>query len=556
MSLRPSSRPVPVAPPLSSRAPRPVAAAAVFAALSLGAALALGLGGAGCVTGPTNGTTVSGSVVGKALFFSGYHNVASTQIRLQVMTDPTLNPATAANWVDFATATTGTTPTYVNSTDPLYSWSVTAAPVPTAAQASRWPQGGLVRVRAITTSGSSTINMVTFDEATFGTCLGEHLVAGSDWSTIGLECAGTGNNNAALVSTSNIPAPASGSACFLGRKGTTSPAETVQYYTTTNAPTTLAAFKSRYGFTGAEVNATYYNNGDLGLGREMHCKTYTFGFFPPRIGLACYVSNYSGVHSGTQGIAAFNVNPTTVLADAVNRQFAFATVAMTYEPPNGPNAVKFVVYDVNGNRANTAQLDSTANNISIPNNCLSCHGINSFYNETTNEVSADARFLPFDPFSFRFSTATGFTSADQAEPLRQLNNLVLAFGNPTQATADFINGTYPAGVNTTNAPAVATFIPPTWDTSGSLDGHALYDGVVKVACRTCHMSAVSTSIDFNDYADFSSRSERIKDLACGTHEMPHAERVFKNYWESGARAYLISAFPASTFPDTRSACKP
>lgn len=551
MSLRPS--------PAASSRPHSPARALARLTLTLGvsATLTLGAAGTGCVTGPTNGTTVSGNVVGKALSFSGYHNAPSTTIRLQVMTDPTLNPATGANWVDFATTTTGTVPTYVNSTDPLYSWSVTAAPVPNAAVASRWPQGGLVRVRALSTSGSNTINLVTFDEATFGTCLGQHLVAGSEWSVIGLDCAGTGNNTAALVSTSNIPTPAAGFTGFLGRKGQISAAETAQYYATTNAPATLNDFKTRYGFNGSEVNATYYNDGDLGLGREMHCKTYVVSFIPPKIGLACYVKNYSGVHNAAgTGIAAFNVNPTTVLADAVARQHSFATVAMTYEPPSGPNAVKFVVYDAAGARANTAQLDSTGNNLSIPNNCLSCHGINSSYDAVNNAVSGNARFLPFDPFSFQFSTAPGFTFADQAESLRKLNELVYTYGNPTPAIADFIEGTYPAGVATVGASASTTFIPSTWDTSGSLDGHALYDGVVKVACRTCHMSAVSSSIDFNDYTDFANLSSLIKQYACGTHEMPHAERVFKNYWESGARAYLISAFPSATYPDPLAACKP
>lgn len=549
MSLRPALA--------ASSSPRSTLAVAAVLALALGAALA-----GGCMTSPTNGTTVAGTVVGKQLTFSGYYNMAAAVIQLQVMTDPTLDPGLASSWVGFATATTSTSPTYVNSTDPLYYWSVTAAPVPTAAVASRWPQGGLVRVRGTSSSSGSTIHLITFDEVSFGDCLGKHLVDGADWSTIGLECAGTGDNEAALVSISNIPVPPGGpgafsSSGFLGRKGQISVAETLEYYTTTNAPTTLAGFKSRYGFPTGEVTATYYNNGDLGLGREMHCKTYLVAAFPPRIGVACYVSNYSGAFDAAgNGIAAFNVNPTTVLADAVTRQHSFATVAMTYEPPNGPNAVKFVVFNASGNRVSTAQLDSTANNVSIPNNCMACHGINSAYNSVANSVSADARFLPFDPFSFKFSTAAGFTFADQADAFRRLNELI-KLTNPTPAIAGFIDGMYaPKPVSDATAVANDTFVPSAWETSGSLDGHAVYEGVVKVACRTCHMSAVLPGYDFADYSDFSGLISTIKNDACGSHVMPHAERVLKNFWESGARAYLIMAFPSTSYPDPLAACRP
>src|SRR6185295_8607912 len=119
----------------------------------------------------------------------------------QVMTNPTKNPSDAASWVQFATATSGTDPQMINSTDPLYYWSVNAAPVPSAAVAARWPQGGLVRVRAVHNDSNGGHVLTTFDDVTFGDCLAKELQADADWTTIGLDCAGLGNGTAALVST-------------------------------------------------------------------------------------------------------------------------------------------------------------------------------------------------------------------------------------------------------------------------------------------------------------------------------------------------------------------
>lgn len=531
-------------------APASLPLVAAFASLALAA----------CVTGPTNGTTVAGSVIGKQISFAGYYNVPSALVRLQVMSNPTLDPNAPASWVDFATATTGTSPTYVNSTDPLYPWSVTAAPVPNAAAAARWPQGGLVKIRATTTQGGITNTLVTFDEVTFGTCLGEHLAAGAAWNDIGIECAGTGGNHLALVSTSNPPVLPGGPGAFsfngfLGRKGAISVTETQQYYAATNAPATLAAFKSRHGFPGNEVTATYYNNGDLGLGREMHCKNYLYNF--ASVGLACYVNNYSGVSDAAgRGIPAFNVSPTTVLADATARQHNFATVAMTWEGTAATNPVKFVVYDASGNLATTAQLDSTANSTAIPTNCISCHGISANYDPVSNSVSAEARFLPFDPYSFKFSTAPGFTFADQAGALRALNALVRQTA-PGTRIAELIDGMYaPKAVTDPTAVSNDDFVPAGWQSTGSLDGEALYRGVVKPACRTCHISSTNATLELAEYSDFETRLASIKSAVCGSHVMPHAERVMKNFWESGARAYLITAFPATSYPDALGGCGP
>ena len=58
------------------------------------------------------------------------------------------------------------------------------------------------------------------------------------------------------------------------------------YYANINAPTTLSASQQRDWFnSGGVEDALYYNGGDLGFGRDMHCKKTGSK-------VACYVGNY------------------------------------------------------------------------------------------------------------------------------------------------------------------------------------------------------------------------------------------------------------------------
>ena len=435
--------------------------------------------------------------------------------------------------------------------NPLYFWEVVAAPVPNGAAAARWPQGGLVRIRARDpkpppNTGSGILT--TFD-AINQSCLTSQP-PGSTWEAIGTACEGTGGKVATFVSTTNVPQTVEFG--FLGKKPEITEAETNEYYGAIGAPKTLTKFKTKYGFGGTEIQATYYNDGDLGLGREMHCKA-----FPGAggNGIACYVTNYSGVDD----TAVFGGNPVTVLADAVARTSSFATVAMVYDPPAGsPNSVKFMVYDANDNLTPVAQLDSTGSNLSVPTNCMNCHGVDSSYNAGTNKVTG-AQFLPFDPFSFKYSTAPGFTEAEMGPHLRQLNALVTLTAPPS-ATMELIAGMYaPNLVTSPVAVANNDFVPDAWaDALPGLDGVAIYRGVVKVGCRTCHVSATNAALDFAQESDWSGplKAVLLNDVCSPLRSMPQAERVMKKFWQSGARAYLTSTYKSGVYPDPIMACKP
>jgi hypothetical protein len=505
---------------------------------------------AACQTGPLSGTTTDGPVLGKSFTFQGFWNKPNDVIRLQIMSDPTQDPAVAANWVQFATARSSTAPITVNQPEPLFEWSVAAIPVPSTAVAARWPQGGVARVRAVNITADGDTALASFDNATFSECFDAQIAAGASWMTIGSECQGIGRTNAALVSITNVPVPIGTPATgdgFLGRHGAATAAQTAAYYTAIGAPATLAQFRAAFGFPTGEITATYYNDSELGFGREVHCKAIANG------GVACFITNYTGV----AGTAVFDRDPTVVLADAIARVRPFMTLAMIHDGTDAANSVKFMAYNAAGNLTTTVQLDSTGNNRSIPNSCIACHGINATFTPATNLVTAEAKLLPFDPFNFRFSTAANFTFAAQADAIRRLNALVRA-ARPSIAIAELINGMYaPRSVNDPAAVANNTFIPPAWAAfNNNLDGKALYNGFLKVGCRTCHVSASANVLDFNAPTDMNALAFVIRMSVCRTHSMPHAERTLRRFWQSGARAYLVTGFSGLTFPDPIQACRP
>ena len=456
----------------------------------------------------------SGSVINHGVHVRGLHHAPSHQIKLEVLKDPTFNPSTASNWVQFATATSSASPFDAgDAANPLYYWTTSAPPVPNATVAARWPQGGLVRIRGRDPSppnGSDGL-LVTFDAATFDACFDEH--SGESWEAIGTACAGTGGKVATFVSTTDTPT--GGATGFLGRKGDISEAETNQYYAAIDAPLDLGTFKTRYGFTSSDIHATYYNDGDLGLGREMHCKA-----FPGAngTGIACYVRNYSGIDD----VGDFTQPYPAVLTQAVTHLHSFATVAMVYDPPlHAANSVKFMVYDAGEQLTPVAALDSTGVHHSVPNNCIACHGIKSQYNATSNSIT-DAQFLPFDVFSYKYSPTVGYRYADQATAFRQLNALV-TLTSPTTAIGDFITGMYaPKLVTDPTAVANNDYVPSGWQDkyTNELDGPAIYRGVVKVGCRTCHMSSTDAALDFKSASDFDANPTKaliLGDVCTGEH---------------------------------------
>lgn len=510
----------------------------------------------GCTTGPLNGTPVAGSQTGASFTFEGYSDQESQQISLQVLKSPTLDRTVDANWQQFGTATTSTNPITLTADpdNPLYSWETNAVVTNSTAV---WPTGGVVVTRAISydTSNGNPNQLVTFDAPTFNQCFGAAYAAGDTWSTIGQDCEGLGNQMVSLVSTAASPLtlPASEQPDWLGYKGDN--ADVADYYTSWNAPKTLASFVSTYGFASGDPTAVYYNNNDLGIGREMHCHKISSS------SIACYVSNYSA----TSEVGSFGDNPTTVIANTITgaksgaaHTGAFATVAMVYTG-SGVNGIHFAVYGADQNLSTTAKLDTAGKHTTIPNNCLECHGIEGQF--ISGQVNNAARFLPFDPQQYLYSTSDPYTLDDQQEQFRQLNVLI-SDTDLTPAETDFLNGIYDGDLNTSGTWANDTYVPSGWVSSSGEADQATYLGIIKPGCRMCHMSATNAAYDFLQATDWTpSLVTTIRQYLCkpvaggGIHQMPQAERTTQQFWATGGRGLLMTGWPTSP-DDGYEACVP
>ncbi|MBX3234123.1 MAG: hypothetical protein KIT84_06310 [Labilithrix sp.] len=482
---------------------------------------------------PANGTTFGGRTAERAVTFSGFATGAGVTIEVQVLRSPTVAIADTS-WVTLATTVTEATPTTFNDPTPIFRWRVTATPGST-----RWPLGGLMRFRTIATDAAGRKTALPFFDESAGLCV-ERLRARS-WREVLAQCkspfspdlGGPITNQtraAAIVSTGREPGNAGFTPPYLNRKGEITVEDTKAYYAAIDAPATLDEYKERFGFgeSRGEVETTFFNAGDLGIGREMHCLESKDDV------LACYVTNY-GVDA--DGAPLFNGDPDAALDDAIARRNGFATVAMAkfgtkYNDPRG-NDVQFFVYGADGALANEAQLDSTGQNKSIPNNCTNCHG--GRYDTRTRRLTGST-FLPFDPEAFLFSERRGLGFADQERALKTTNEMIARAGAPPVAV-QLVSGFY-AGRSTN-----LDFIPAGW--SGDEESKLLYREVYKPYCRTCHVSQVG-DYAFMRIEDFKLEAAKTIESVCDDNQMPIAETTMAAFWNSPARAYLVNALGVST----------
>jgi hypothetical protein len=306
--------------------------------------------------------------------------------------------------------------------------------------------------------------------------------------------------------------------------------------------TTLASFKSGNGFNAnvedckssdpavnlnGETCAWYRNEMDLGFGRQMHCKSTT-GIAGVLNKLACYVTNFKNEND------AFNNTP---LLQLKNPATAAATVAMTWQNTTvAADKVRFYVYSQTGALVPDAALDGGGAK-TVPGLCLNCHG--GAYNPSNDTVTG-THFLPFD----KVSLPTASARSDQAAALRVLNTNVYSteyVGNGNAATpiSELVAGWYNnfASGSTYNA----GFVPAAWS-----ENPALYLGVVAPYCRSCHTAQVGARA-FTSLTDFTSSKVSIMGDICNGRTMPHSERTYQRFWESGAAAILATELgPVST----------
>lgn len=533
------------------------------------------LSSAACTTGPVTGHTHAGRTDGFRVSFSGLSDTPDAEVTALVLADPDASPRTGA----YLTIGSGTASVRIPDLVPdAYYWKLLSTPLGTA----QWPAGGLVRLKVRSAFANQPVgDMYSFDTAGIGpansaaSASGAWIDAGNTYRSPYLF-----DRIITMVSTGITPAALHGDRIdYLGRRGgvaarpPVAPRQgrtaTENYYAMIQAPPTLAAFKARFGFASGEVRATYYNAGDLGIARDVHCRRTTAS---GALVIACFVSNFgraAGFGAEPAGFGPDRLDPQVALAQAlgapsptpVTGPFApVATVAMTFDSAQpADRQVQFMVYDPFGNLTPYAALDNqglvalahddvaTHANINVPDNCLTCHGTSSSYTPTSLGFTTvrNGRFLPFDPDAFQYSdTDPAHGQAATLPALKQLNALVMDTA-PAPATLELLRGMYPstsgAGPKDRDAAFTSDFIPAGWrDTRAA---QQVYTEVVKPYCRSCHVSH-APGLDFATFDDLTSRAVSVGMDVCNqnsTTPMPQAEQTQTRMWRSGARAHLVNA---------------
>jgi hypothetical protein len=460
-------------------------------------------------------------------------------VRIDVLENGNGDANDAGNWaIEVATGLIDETPTVIGGEE-WFLWS-TQEPVaifqgedPTQ---ERWPEGGTARVRFV----ASRTNPDGSESHTVLPVLDKQGVEG--FST-------------ELILADSDPRPTSpgrSNPDYLNRKPALGPADTARYYSTVRTnpigkgPTiasslrTLIDFEKRYfvGAVGAtqSAEAVYFNRGDLGLGRDMHCS-----FRRQTLETACFVKNL-GRRDGTPLFGDMAESFEALFFDK-----PFATVGMVERgrmSAVAPNRVFFVVYDAKGQLALQARLDNKGFNKFIPGNCLVCHGSGGSFKATTAEVTG-AYFLPFDLSSFRyygvsFLIGKDLTREHQEPDFKVLNQLVLGTDlRNLDHARELIEGWY-GGPGLPRETFDDEFVPQGWNQDENIS--KLYRKVVARTCRSCHISHPG-ALSFGTLEEFSALKTTIHFDACQIYAMPNAEQTLDLFWKSSARPHLLNRLP-------------
>ncbi len=292
-----------------------------------------------------------------------------------------------------------------------------------------------------------------------------------------------------------------------------------------------------------ETCAIYSNSGDLGFGREMHCKK-------TGANVGCYVTNYGNID--TPDIDDVNA---AVLGTA-----KIATVAMENAPidgdPSGDMVVKFFVYvyDVNGvahpegARVNAANLDGKGIR-PVPQLCMVCHGGHYAGGPNTGVpsfggpgdfslVKLGSEFLAFDLHNFNYAAAP-FDKASQQDEFKILNEQMVLPGNAGAHTQLYVAEMYDGdnGVPTTDQEELLVIDDPSapaasdrW--SAQPLRQEMYKHVVGNSCRTCHATNPVPELTFVNGKQVIDILGGVESRVCSERVMPHAKVTHDLFWNS------------------------
>lgn len=319
---------------------------------------------------------------------------------------------------------------------------------------------------------------------------------------------------------------------------------------------TLFKQKNRFGQPlaagEAEFDAQYANSGDLGFGRDMHCRRNASG--DGLNDFACYVTNFGQppANNPDQQDANDTLDPAKQPGDA--------TVAMEFSrvenPPGDPTefpdasrAVKFFVYDTKNPDAPPlikADLDGHGAR-PVPQLCMICHGGSSAstpadpanptgpkrgaFTSRADIIGMGSNFLPFDLHLFNFPASK--TKASQQAAFKNLNveivrPVALATGTGADI-AEVIDTLYPGA----SAMQVEDGVIAGWDPgNANSHPHRFYRDVFARACRTCHTARPFAAPPYVNLSDFQSDITNVQTRVCNQKVMPHAKRTNDVFWTS------------------------
>jgi hypothetical protein len=553
--------PPPAPQPLQRLTPRTNRAALVLATVAV--ILVLGLGAAqsapsGLVLEPRlTGIDVS-DPENLTFDYKGYTNFPGSQgkVEIHVLTQGNGDSSDATLWLKVLEVYPSETGTVVGN-ETRYAWSTgNRALFRNGSGQNRWPQGGMARLRFKAVRGSESAYLRVRDsDAKEGLDLVLILADYNPNPTSGVR-------KPNYLSKKSIKFPAQ------NPPGWTQEAETSWYYshafvdqaqtqTIAQVLPTLQSFRERYfgpivenparpdcmQLSTPEVVAKYFNKGDLGLGREMHCIDNQC-----TREIACYVKNYGAVDSAGNPVVKFDDR--AAAQQALQQGKHFATVAMVERQWLGfdaPNQVIFLVFDPNDNLyIGPVRLDNQGFNTFNPGNCLVCHGTSSSYDWNTATITG-AFFLPFDLQAFEYFSAdpaNPLSRAQQEDEFKALNRIVyftdLYFLDAANTLIDKWYDFFTRSTFLNNA------VPDAWNQNDN--NRQLYKKVVAKGCRTCHISEEKNpGLAFGAFADFEVYKTISAPYVCGTTKyMPQAEQTIKIFWESSARAHFLNRLELPT----------
>ncbi|MEQ1516351.1 MAG: hypothetical protein ABL931_07680 [Usitatibacteraceae bacterium] len=362
---------------------------------------------------------------------------------------------------------------------------------------------------------------------------------------------------------------------------TTSTAWAQAYYAAVdpnNQKDTLDKWKAANGFgsgTGTEVNVVFGDVRDWGYGRNLTFRQNLNGT------VAANVENYFQEAAGGYTYSRVHLEA-AVIKDPLSHKGTNA-IEVTPGPNGGPNFAKFYTFDPGtGARRLTIDMDGRGEK-AMPGPCISCHGGRGdaltppdangkrLFNLVQNSVSktrgdVQARLHVVEPDVLDYSTAAGFTRADQEAKIKVINRMVLctypiatastfpedacrpaANQNEWQgAAAAQIKNAY-GGDGLPKAVFEDTYVPNSWLVAGQ---STLYKEVVATSCRACHNlrgTGNQSDLDFEAFEKFQGYADRIKAHIVDRGNMPLAKLVSEAFYASNRPEILANFLQGQGF---------